>query len=557
MTLAKLPGYCLGRELLDAAKSPRAQFAQWADLRRTRAATAFLRTAAPPANGRIALLISLSGWIFQLKIEAMLATGLRLAGWRIIVLTDRRTNHVARRYFKAYGLDELIYWNEVAAPDSSATDLSEAVEMLTRDMSFRAVKAWTFRGCWIGPQVIATASRFFKQASPDLSSAEVRQWIRGKLPRVLRTVLQSEQLLDRLQPQLVFLNEANYSLNGAIVDCAIQRGVTVAQMIQPAKDDALYFWRLNARTRRSHPGSISEESFARIRRLSWTPRREAELDQEFADRYGGRWYLQARNQQDVAEKTRAELVAELNLDPAKKIAVVFSHVLWDANLFYGEDLFADYGDWFVQTIKAAAANPSVNWLVKLHPANVWKRAIDGTQGELGENALIRERIGELPRHVVLLPPEVKISTLSLFKLADYGVTVRGTVGLELPCFSVPVFTAGTGRYSGLGFTNDSASREEYLAKLGSLQEFGRLDADATLLARKHAWAVFRLRAWTMKSFRAAFARDGAGIGSVDHDLQPAARSLAEVEANGDLAQWARWCEPSDTPDFIDWDKAPD
>jgi hypothetical protein len=50
--------------------------------------------------------------------------------------------------------------------------------------------------------------------------------------------------------------------------------------------------------------------------------------------------------------------------------VVFSQVLWDANLFYGEDLFEDAGEWFVETVRVACANSAMNWLIKLHPANV-------------------------------------------------------------------------------------------------------------------------------------------------------------------------------------------
>ena len=62
-----------------------------------------------------------------------------------------------------------------------------------------------------------------------------------------------------------------------------------------------------------------------------------------------------------------EVVAELGLDPSRKTAVVFSHVLWDANMFYGRDLFADQEEWFVETVRAAAANDAVNWVDQAAP----------------------------------------------------------------------------------------------------------------------------------------------------------------------------------------------
>ena len=74
-----------------------------------------------------------------------------------------------------------------------------------------------------------------------------------------------------------------------------------------------------------------------------------------------------------------------------------------------------------------------------------------------------------------------------------GITIRGSIGIELPCFGVPVLTAGTGFYSGRGFTVDSASRAEYLARLAPIEELPPLTDREIELARRHAYALFRLR----------------------------------------------------------------
>jgi hypothetical protein len=215
-------------------------------------------------------------------------------------------------------------------------------------------------------------------------------------------------------------------------------------------------------------------------------------------------------------------------------------VLWDANLFFGEDLFQDYGEWFVETLRAAAANPHLNWIIKLHPANLWKRAREGVTGEFSEVKLIRERLGAVPSHVKLLYPDTEIGTLSLFEFADYGVTVRGTSGMELPCFGKPLLTAGTGRYSGLGFTIDSATAAEYLARLATLHTLPPMTVRQTELARCHAYAAFVLRPWRMQSFKSEFNYLKRGTHPLDHNLRSVARSLAEAEKNGDMARFAAW-----------------
>ena len=151
--------------------------------------------------------------------------------------------------------------------------------------------------------------------------------------------------------------------------------------------------------------------------------------------------------------------------------------------------------------------PNLNWIIKLHPANLWKRQLSGVTSEYGEIAPIRERVGKSP-HVRALPPDMKIGTLLLFRSIDAGMTVRGSIGDELPCFGVPVVTAGTGRYSGFDFTLDHDSAESYLATLARLETVPRLDRRSRAPrqgARSHA--LFARRPWVYRSFRSEIGAD--------------------------------------------------
>jgi len=101
------------------------------------------------------------------------------------------------------------------------------------------------------------------------------------------------------------------------------------------------FERYTAQTKGLHPRSLSEQSWQAVRRMPWTPERDRELDADFARRYEGTSILAQLNRGWTREQSRAEIVRRVGLDPDRKTAVVFSHILWDANMFYGEDLFAD------------------------------------------------------------------------------------------------------------------------------------------------------------------------------------------------------------------------
>ncbi|MGQ0663090.1 MAG: hypothetical protein ACT4P2_05800 [Pseudomonadota bacterium] len=553
--IARVP--ILGPALIDLARGlrdPETERAVRADYLKTVAEIAWLRSAMPepPAAAKRLLIVSNTDMVYQMKLEAMLGAALKLEGWRPVVLTNSRTNTRAQRYFRAFGIGDFVYLDEFPPADAERERAAaEATRLLAGDMSFQAVKQWRFEGSWIGPQILATVSRQRHEGAPDPRQPGTHAEIAATLPGLLARVVVAERLVAAVRAELGLVIEANYATNGPVVDRLIADGAGVIQVVQPWRDDALTLKRLTAETRRMHPSSVSPATFKAVLRRPWTAREDDEVDRMFADRYSGKWFLQSRNQPGVRDAHRAAIGARLTLDPAKKTAVVFSPVLWDANLFFGEDLFEDYGDWFAETVRALAANPNLNWLVKLHPANLWKRAREGVEGEYSELGLIRARVGALPPHVKLLYPDSDISTRSLFEFADYGVTVRGTAGMELPCLGKPTLTAGTGRYSGLGFTVDSASAAEYLERLARLHLLAPMTEAERELARRHAHAAFVLRPWRMRSFKSAFLdHTERGGHPLDHNLVAVARSLDEARRNGDLERFSRWAQGGDV-DYIE------
>lgn len=517
------------------------------DLRRTGREAGFLRNANVPSNGRRVLILAIDDSnIYACKLFALVATALKLRGWQPVVLLRNRGCWLGRRYFKAYGIGTFVYLDDIAL-DAEERDRcrADAQTYLQGELDLQRIKAWRYGEAWLGPHMIGTLSRVRFEGMPDFADDAVRSLLATVLPDSIEHVLRARKLLERYPAELALGIEVNYSMFGPIVDACVARGVGVVQLIQPWKDDALIFKRLTPATRREHPASVDRSTLERFASGAWTERHDRELNQIFADRYSGKWFLQSRNQKNTSEVSRGELVSMLELDPSKPIATVFSHVLWDANLFYGEDLFKDYGDWFIQTVRAACANDRLNWLIKIHPANVWKRAYEDVRQEYAEMALLRQHVGTLPAHVKILPADTGISTLSLFHGTDYGVTVRGTSGMELPCFGKPCLTAGTGRYSALGFTIDSQTAEEYLHRLATLHQVPPMTQDEIGRARWHAYIAFVLRPWTMKSARAKFGYRSSGQHPLDHNLTLTVDTLEALRANGDLAGCGEWLEGGD------------
>ncbi len=408
----------------------------FADYLNTLRETAFLRHDKFASNGHMLTIFALDDdSIYSLKLLGFIPQVLRVRGWSVQVVLRNRAMVMGAAYFRAFGIDRFIYLNDMKLTAEERLVCRVRADQLTnRPLSLELVKDWQFEGSWIGPQIISTLSRIRFEGMVDFSDPIVCKRLKEMLVPILEYVLSARKLMQAYPTNLALTIEANYAVFGPLVDMAIAQGVPVIQMIQPWKDDGLIFRRLTASTRREHPSSVAKESLDEVVKRPWTSVEEQALTQVFADRYGGRWFLQARNQQNTRNYTRDELLDQFSLDPKRPVAVIFSHVLWDANLFYGDDLFNDYGEWFVETVRAACKNPAVSWLVKIHPANIWKRSYENITVEYTETILIRQKIGELPSHVKLISADHNVSTLSLFKAIDFGVTVRGTSGMELVCF---------------------------------------------------------------------------------------------------------------------------
>ena len=176
-------------------------------------------------------------------------------------------------------------------------------------------------------------------------------------------------------------------------------------------------------------------------------------------------------------------------------------------LFWGVDLFKDYEEWFLQTVKAAYLNDQLNWIIKVHPANLVKDRRDGVKSDPSEITALREHLGDMPDHVAVIPADSDVTTLSLFGATDYCLTVRGTVGIEAALMGNAVLTAGTGRYDRHGFTYDFDSKEDFLEALEALHDLDLPSDEMQEKAARFGYGIFLCRPVNLKVFDLRFKQD--------------------------------------------------
>jgi hypothetical protein len=545
-------------DLYRAVVQPRWEAANRRDARLTLRALGWLRDLPePPPTADAALLVLRREDVFDVKTHLMLGAALKLEGVRPVVFANYPRVARIRRYARAFGVHEMVYRSQFPlAGDERRRLEARAAELLARPDDLAAVREWKHDGHRLGDRVLSTLIRETLIGHPDLNAPDVRRRLGRIVALALANYAEAEAVLAAVAPRWVLADETGYAVNGPLVDVALARGLDVFETSPFVRDNSLMLKRMNATHGRAAAASVSAATLERLEAADPEGRRTAVVDAEvlaeIESRYTGGSALQAMYQRDVEATGGDELKRRLGLDDARPVVVVFTHVLWDASFFYGDDLFLDFQEWLEETLRAAVANPRAQWLIKTHPSNAFRLQHGDIQGPVAEVEVVRQTCGELPGHVRLLLPETKVSSLDLYRHADVGVTVRGTPGLEMACLGKPVLTAGSGHYSGLGFTVDSASREEFLACLGRVETLTAPPSPlAVSRARRYAHALFRLRPWMARSFELRMDFPAEGWHPLDRNVLPVATSLAEAERFGDLHRWAAWAIDGDAADYLD------
>jgi hypothetical protein len=420
-------------------------------------------------------------------------------------------------------------------------------EQMTRLTTTRDWLELRYEGVRVGRFVLASALRLRRAGQMKFGEPEAQKTLATLLDESVRNTIGAIRLLDDVKPSLLLMMDRGYSGAGELFDAALARGIDTVTWNFGYKSNRLAFKRYNPGNDRDHPLCPSKDAWERMLVLPPSPAYGEEVRAELFGAYESQdWFSAVGTQFDRPILSREATRRELGLRDDKKIAVVFPHILWDGSFFYGQDLFEDYTEWLAETIKAACANDRVQWVVKLHPAHVVKAERENYRGKPAELVALEGVVDKLPPHITLIQPDAPISSYSLIQIADFVVTVRGTVGIEAALHGVPVLTAGTGRYDRRGFTIDSKTTDEYLRRLAEIETCPPLTADQVERAEKYAYYLFLCRPLRLSCASIEYARDRKATPI----LTVRCRTPEEWRRSPDVAALAQWFRDGVAEDFV-------
>lgn len=377
-----------------------------------------------------------------------------------------------RSIFGPLGLP--IHWySQLVSPEAR-----ETVDSLASTIPLAAIPDFRLDGIAAGEHAMAGALRFFAKGDLD-GEPQAEAVLRRYFQAALITTFAVRELLGQQHFDCAVFHHGIYVPMGLIGEVARQRSVRVVNWIQAYRKNCFVFSHHD-----TYHHTLMTEPVDRWEDMPWNAAIETQLLDYLKSRWQGTkdWI----RFHDKPQFDLNAIEAEVGVDFAKPCIGLLTNVIWDAQLHYPANAFANMLEWVLETIRYFAERRDLQLLIRVHPAEI-TGFIPSRQKVEDE---IRRAFANLPPNVFVIPPESRVSTYAAMSRCDCVIIYGTKTGVELTSMGIPVIVAGEAWIRNKGITLDAASRETYFAMLAQLPLGRRLDAATTRRARKYAYHFF-------------------------------------------------------------------
>jgi hypothetical protein len=367
----------------------------------------------------------------------------------------------------------------------SDTDRQKA-KQIAQDLPLDQVEAYQLNNWAIGEHAYAGALRYFASgnlASEPQSEIVIRRYLEGAILAALAT----DHLLKQYKFTSACFNHGIYSPPGIIGEVCRSAQVGVVNWNVAYRKQCFIFSHGD-----TYHHTLLDEPVNTWKTMPWSEAAETAILDYLKSRWQGSrdWIWFHEKPDEEIEK----IAQEMGLDLTKPIIGMLTNVMWDAQLHYRANAFANMLDWVLQTIDYFAKRPDLQLLMRIHPAEI-RGTMPSRQPLYAE---ILKVWPELPKNIFILGPESPVSTYAAMAQCD-SVIIYGTkTGVELTSMGIPVIVGGEAWIRNKGITLDASSPDEYFQLLDQLPLGRRLDAQTLQDARKYAYHFFFRRMIPLK-----------------------------------------------------------
>ncbi len=421
----------------------------------------------------IIMLTMLGGHYFTINVEILLGIALRMRGHKVRYVID----------------DQILPLNE----HHHVGKEKEWAEVSAKDYAFGKKYLTT-----LGFEILRLSDMIHNQDEVDLSKFEpifestlLKHYRVGVLDSnfkdyELKKELAEESIkmtaklgnkISEMKPDRVIMSHGIYSTWGPPREILNENGIPVITYSETKKKDTI---KLNWK-KSSDIWDVDEE-WEKVKDIDLLPEEELRIDNYLKSRINHKNDVMVYNFGNL--ETEEKTYKTFHIDPNKPVFTLFTNVLWDAASAQKELVFKNPIDWIISTIDWFIKHPEKQLIIKIHPAEV----VIGTKQPFVE--IIKKSFSKLPSNVVVIEPQEKVNSWSIYNITDLGLVHTSTPGLELPLLGKPCAVVSDVYYRNKSFTIDVSNKKEYFQLL---ENFNPRDVDNEMLkvmSKRFAFIIF-------------------------------------------------------------------
>ena len=444
-------------------------------------------------NKKIILICLDSFELYFLVIWIYLCIKLYKSGFDILVVTDKNNFHIIK-LISSLNIKIICVEDIFKTKNNLSKKAILVLSKIKKSNNFKRFSRLKYDGFDVGKMIISNFCRIHKVGFINFEN-KIQNFLIKQTAKEF--IIKYEQVKSNrlwLNSKIMFTFEKNLFYYLHFFLASIHKGTEVIHWSGSNLDEKTFILRkYNKKNIYLHHSSLEKKNWNDIKRKKLTNKDKFLIKKTFNDRYSGKLAPFSVN---LIECKKLNINKKLKITKKNKKlnCIIFSHILHDTLYFFGNEIYSSYAHWLLRTTELACKNSKINWYIKFHPSNIYRNEFK--KGKSKEEDLIRQHIKEIPEHVKFIYPDTKINPLEWMNFADFGITIRGTAGLEMSVLGKPVITCGANRYEKKGFTLDPKNKSDYEDKISKLPKFVESrEPNFQILAEKFYYSIFFKKAF--------------------------------------------------------------
>ena len=328
----------------------------------------------------------------------------------------------------------------------------------------------------IGEHAYAGALRFHAQGTLKYSKEDILI-LKKYFESALKTFFIAKNLFKSLKFDVVVLNHGIYVPQGIISEVAKKQKNSVVTWYTAYKNKSFLFSH-----NETYHKSLLKEPSKEWENIEFKINEENKLNDYLSSRKMGSndWvYFHNKN-----PNFNFEIKNYNNLKETKFVSL-FTNVVWDAQLFFDQNIFDDMLDWLFKTIQYFIDQNKI-LVVRAHPAEI-SGTLPSKQKISDE---IKKKFGKLPKNIVFISPENPISSYSIIEKSEFCIVYGSTIGTEIAAMGKNVLVGGEAWIKNKEISFDPKTKSEYFDLMSKLILNPKMDEKTHKRAKMYAYHFF-------------------------------------------------------------------